>query len=189
MSILIYERKYREYMQSNTVQYKPRKNYQIKAAQVRLIGSDGSNIGVVSLQEALQKAKDEGLDLVEINGKSVPVVCKVIDFGKMLYEEKKKQQIEKRKQQVQELKELTFKPNTDTNDLLHKLEQAKGFLSEGHRCKLVCRFRGREIVHSDIGRDKLVWILEQLSGLIVANPPISLDGKLMSVVVSPAKKQ
>src|SRR5271166_2735874 len=97
-------------MQTNTVQYKPRKNYQIKSAQGRLIGSDGANIGVVSLQDALQQAKDQELDLVEINGKSSPPVWKLTNFGKMLYEEKKKQQAAKKNQQVFEQKELTFRP-------------------------------------------------------------------------------
>ena len=175
-------------MQTNTVQYKPRKNYQIKAAQGRLIGSDGANIGVVSLQDALQQAKDQDLDLVEINGKSSPPVWKLTNYGKMLYEEKKRQQQSQKNQVVQEQKELTFRPNIDTNDISHKLEQAKSFLLEGNRVKLSLKFRGREIVHSDIGRDKLVWMLEQLNGLIVPNPLINLDGKLISVVVQPIKK-
>src|SRR5271154_6949712 len=100
-------------MQQNNLQYRPRKNNQIRALQVRLIGSDGTNIGVLSIQEALKKAKDEGLDLIEINGKSSPVIAKIADYGKMLYEEKKKQNTAKKNQQIQELKELTFRPNTD----------------------------------------------------------------------------
>src|ERR1700722_2705243 len=110
--------------QQQQTQSRIRINYQIKASQVRLIDTDGANLGVVSLQEALRQAKDKELDLVEINGKSNPVVAKIIDYGKFKYEEKKKLQAMKKNQQVSELKEIVIRPNTGENDLLHKIQQA-----------------------------------------------------------------
>jgi translation initiation factor IF-3 len=139
--------------------------------------------------EALKLAKNENLDLVEINPKAAPPVVKICDYGKMKYEEKKQQQAAKKKQVVQELKELTFRPNTDTNDLEHKLAQAKVFLEEGNKVKFTVRFRGREITHSELGRNKIEWLMQQLQGLITDKSQISLEGKFMSVIVAPTKKQ
>ena len=154
-----------------------------------MVTSEGENLGVISLQTALAEAQKRGFDLIEISPSAVPPVAKIMDYGKYKYEEKKKQQVAKKNQQVQELKELTFRPNTDENDLNHKLEQAKGFLEDGHRVKFTIRFRGREIVHQNIGRDKLNYIIKQLEGLITANPATSLEGKFLSMIVSPTKKQ
>ena len=178
-------------MQANNQQreYRVRINKNIRVPQVRLVLSDGTNAGIMNTYEALKMAQDQSLDLVEINAKSQPPVCKIMDYGKFKYEEKKKQQAAKKNQQIQELKELTFRPNTDDNDLKHKLEQAKEFLTDGNKVKFSVRFRGREIVHSDIGREKLQWILNQLSGLIAANPQISLEGKIMWMIVSPSKQK
>lgn len=174
---------------NNQTQYRTRINHYIKVPQVQVILSDGKNGGVMSTRDALKLAQDEGLDLIEINPRSQPPVCKIADFGKMKYEEKKKIQAAKKNQVIQELKELTFRPNTDENDLSHKLGQAKVFLSEGNKVKFTVRFRGREITHSHIGREKLEYILEQLKGLITDKSQISLEGKFMSVVVSPTKSK
>jgi translation initiation factor IF-3 len=175
--------------QQNNTQFRLRKNQQIRVPQVRLILSDGENGGVMATKDALKLAQDEGLDLIEINPRAAPPVCKIGDLGKMLYEEKKKQQAAKKNQQIQELKELTFRPNTDENDLNHKLEQAKGFLEDGNRVKFTVRFRGREITHSNIGREKLEWIVQQLQGLITDKSQISLEGKFMWLIVSPTKSK
>jgi translation initiation factor IF-3 len=168
-------------------QYKTRINQFIRVPQVRVILSNGENGGIMATHEALKLARDEGLDLVEINPTSQPPVCKIVDHGKMKYEEKKKQQAAKKNQMVQELKEITFRPNTDIGDLDHKLAQAKGFLEDGNKVKFTIRFRGREISHSNIGRDKLDFIVKELDGLIVPNPTISLEGKFMSMLVQPTK--
>jgi translation initiation factor IF-3 len=173
---------------NNQTQYRVRVNKYIRVPQIRVVLEDGSNAGVMNTYEALKLAQDQALDLVEINPKAVPPVCKIMDYGKFKYEEKKKAQVAKKNQQIQELKELTFRPNTDENDLGHKLAQAKGFLSEGDRVKFTVRFRGREVVHSNIGKEKLEWIFAQLSGLIVPNPQINMEGKFMSTIVSPIKK-
>ena len=174
---------------NNQQQYRTRINQFIRVPQIRVVLPDGSNAGVMETRLALKMAQDQSLDLVELNPKSVPPVCKIMDYGKFKYEEKKKLQIAKKNQQVQELKELTFRPNTDENDLNHKLAQAKEFVAEGNKVKFTIRFRGREIVHSKIGKEKLEWILKQLEGAIAPNPQINLEGKFMSMIVSPTKKQ
>lgn len=169
-------------------QYRVRINKYIRAPQVRVILADGSNGGIMDTQDALRMARDQGLDLIELNSKSTPIVTKICDYGKFKYEERKKQQSEKKKQVVQELKEITFRPATDTNDLLHKLAKAKEFLEEESRVRLTVRHRGREMAHLNIGREKLEYCLHQLDGLIQPNSIISVDGKIMSVLVSPIKK-
>ena len=170
-------------------QFRIRINQYIRVPQVRVILSNGENGGIMATYDALKLARDENLDLIEINPKAIPPVVRIADFGKMKYEEKKKQQAAKRNQVVQELKELTFRPNTDINDLNHKLDQAKEFLEEGNKVKFTIRFRGREITHSELGREKLEWLLQELQGLISDKPQISLEGKFMSMLVSPTKKQ
>jgi translation initiation factor IF-3 len=172
-------------MQNN--QTRIRVNNYIRVPQVRVIQSDGTLVGVMDTFEAIKMAKELSLDLVEINPKAVPPVCKLIDFGKFKYEEKKRIAEQKKGQKTQELKEITFRPNTDENDLHHKVALAKDFLKEGHRVKFTIRFRGREITHPQVGRDKMTWILQELTGLIIAAPPISLDGKFMSMLVAPTK--
>lgn len=178
-------------MQTNNNQreFRTRINQFIRIPQIRVINSDGNNLGIMQTYEALKMARDQGLDLVEISPTAKPPVCKIMDYGKYKYEQKKKAQADKKNQVIQELKELTFRPNTDENDLKHKLEQAKGFLAEGDRVKFTVRFRGREIVHADIGKDKLNWILQELTGLVAPNPQINLEGKFMSMVVSPTKQK
>ena len=169
-------------------QFRTRINQFIRVPQIRVILNDGTNAGVMNTYEALKLAKEQYLDLVEINPSAKPPVCKICDYGKMLYEQKKQAQAAKKNQQVQELKELTFRPNTDTADMDHKLKQAKEFLLEGNRVKFAVRFRGREIVHQNLGREKLEWVLKQLEGMVALNPQINLDGKIMSMLVSPTKK-
>lgn len=174
--------------QNNQTQYRTRINGYIRVPQIRVILEDGSSLGIVNTRDALKMAQDQNLDLVEINPKAVPPVCKIMDYGKFKYEEKKKQSEAKKNQKIQDLKELSFRPNTDENDLLHKIEQAKQFLADGNKVKFVIRFRGREVTHPQIGRDKMEWIFQQLTGLIQAVPPVSMEGKFMSVVVAPTRK-
>lgn len=171
------------------VQYRVRINQFIKVPQVRVVFADGSNGGIMDTRDALKMAREQFLDLIEINPKAVPPVVKIADFGQMKYQEKKQAQAAKKNQQVQELKELTFRPNTDFNDLGHKLERAKEFLAEGNKVKFTIRFRGREISHANLGKEKLDWILKELDGLVQANPQVSLEGKFMFMLVSPTKNK
>lgn len=170
-------------------QYRVRVNNYIRVPQVRVVYEDGTNGGIMATRDALKAAQDKGLDLVEINPRSVPPVCKIMDYGKYKYEEKKKAQAAKKNQTIQELKELTFRPNTDENDLKHKVSQAKEFLADGDRVKFTVRFRGREITHANLGKEKLEWILQELHGLITDKPQINLEGKFMSMICTPVKKQ
>lgn len=174
-------------MQNHKNQNRIRINHQIKIPQVRVLSTDGSVIGVMSTREALQLAETQGLDLVEINPKAHPPVCKIIDYGKYKYDEKKKQAEARKKQKIQELKELTFRPTTEENDLLHKLAFAKEFLTDGNKVKFTVKFRGREIAHPQVAKEKLSWIVSQLSGLAAPDPEIFLEGKFMWMIISPTK--
>lgn len=174
--------------QSN-FQYRIRINHQIRIPQVRVILSDGTSAGVMATRDALKLAQDQGLDLIEINPKSAPPVCKIVDYGKYKYEEKKKQSAAKKTQKVVELKEISFRPVTDENDLNHKLDAAKEFLGEGNKVKFTVKFRGREMAHPEIGRDKLEWVLQQLLDLTLSSTPIGMEGKAMSTIVTPKSEQ
>jgi len=170
------------------MQFKYRVNFQIKAQQVRVINNDGENLGIFQFKDAMQLATDQNLDLVEINSKSNPIIVKIIDYGKFKYEEKKKQSEIHKNQKIQELKEIMFRPNTDENDLLHKLNSAKEFIADGHKVKFTVKFKGREITHPQIGREKIDWIISQLDNTILANPLISMEGKIMYTIVTPVRK-
>ena len=175
--------------QTNNNQYRVRINQYIRIPQVRLILNDGSNAGVMETRLALKMAQDQGLDLVEINPRATPPICKIIDYGKFKYEEKKKQQAAKKNQKTIEVKEIDFRPVTEENDLNHKLESAKEFLAEGHKVKFVVKFRGREMSHPQIGRDKLDWMLQQLSELVASSTQVSMEGKNMSTIVTPKNEK
>jgi translation initiation factor IF-3 len=171
--------------QQTNNQNRIRINHQIRVPQVRVVLEDGTSPGVISTRDALEMARNAGLDLVEINPKAVPPVCKILNYGKFKYDEKKKVSAAKKTQKATELKELTFRPNTDENDLSHKLELARQFVTDGHKVKFSIRFRGREITHPQVGRDKLDWLLQQLAPLLSGTPSISMEGKIMSMIVSP----
>jgi len=164
-------------------------NHYIRVPQVRVVLEDGTSPGIMGTPEALKMAKDMGLDMIEINPKASPPVVKLMDFGRHKYNEKKKQQEIKRNQKVHEQKELLLRPNIEEHDLTHKLNAAKQFLAEGNSVKFTVRFRGRELTHPEVGRDKLDWIVQQLSGLIQPFPVISMEGKLMHMLVIPTKQK
>lgn len=170
---------------TNKSQYRIRINNLIRVPQVRVILSDGTNGGIMNTYDALKLAREQSLDLIEINPTSHPPVCKILDYGKYKYDEKKKASAAKKSQKQSELKELTFRPNTDEHDLLIKLQTAKEFLKDGNKVKFAIRFRGREITHPQIGKEKLDWFLKELSDLISSNPQIFTEGKIMSMTVSP----
>lgn len=171
--------------QNNPVQFRIRINHYIKVPQVRVVDAEGKLIGVLATIDALKMAKEQSLDLVEINPKTFPPICKIIDFGKYKYEEKKKQNEARKNQKASELKELTFRPNTDLGDLTHKCETAKQFLVDGNKVKFTIRFRGREVTHPEVGSDKLKWLTEQLASVTGFITPISMEGKIMNITFSP----
>ncbi len=174
-----------------TIEY--RINNQIRAKEVRLIveedGEDGRtitrNIGVVTLREALDTATEYGVDLVEVAPEANPPVCKIMDFGKFQYEQQRKERKARKNQQKVEIKEIQLKPKTDDHHLGFKLKQARGWLEEGKKVRVRVRFRGREITHSYIGRERLEEIEKLLSDVGVVEQKPNLEGKDMVMVLAP----
>ncbi len=166
-----------------------RTNRQIRVPQVRLVGSDGSQIGVVSTDDALRRAQDEGLDLVEIAPTAKPPVCRILDYGKFRFAKQKKEAEAKRHQHITQVKELRIRPGTDSHDLARQMDRAREFFAEGQRVKFTLRFRGREMAHMDLGRGKLLAIAEKLSdtGWVETEP--RTEGRMMHLVMAPGQRK
>lgn len=162
-------------------------NEQIRDKEVRLIGPDGEQIGVMSSKEAYFKAKDAGLDLVKISPNAKPPVCKIVDYGKYRYEQTRKAKEAKKKQKTVETKEIRLSPNIDTNDLNTKVNQTKKFLQKGNKIKVSLRFRGREMAHKDVGREILDSFYEQLKDIAVVDKPAKMEGRSMVMFLSATK--
>jgi translation initiation factor IF-3 len=163
-------------------------NEQIRDKEVLLIGENGEKIGIMSSEEAFQKAKDAELDLVKIAPKAKPPVCKIIDYGKYRYEMARKEKEAKKKQKVIELKEVRLSPNIDTNDLNTKMSAARKFLKKGDKVKVTLRFRGREMAHMSKSRYILDNFAEELSDIAVIDKPSKVEGRSMIMFLT-AKKQ
>ena len=155
---------------------------------MRVIGSDGEMVGVLSRDEALRMAEDEGLDLVEIQPNADPPVCKVMDFGKFRFEQQKKANEAKKKSKQVEIKELKFRPVTDEGDYQIKLRNMRRFLEEGDKVKVNIRFRGREMSHQELGREMATRIETDLGEDIVIESRPRLEGRQMVMMVAPKKK-
>jgi len=164
-----------------------RVNERIRIPEVRVVMGTGENLGVLPTREALQIARDHGMDLVEINPKASPPVCKIMDFGRYKYDQKKKARDAKRKASVIEIKEIKFRPRTDDHDFDHKLKRIRQFLEDNNKVKLTVRFRGREMAHQDIGRDLLYRVAETVKelGQVVQEP--ASEGRAMSMLLAPLK--
>jgi translation initiation factor IF-3 len=162
-----------------------RVNHRIRVPEVRVVLDDGSQLGVMPTSEALKAAETRGLDLVEVNPKSIPPVCKILDFGRYKYEEKKRASDAKRKQTVVELKEVKLRPKTDDHDLQVKVRAARRFLESGNKVKFTVRFRGREITHPQRAQMQLDWLVEQLIDLANVEQRAQMEGRTMSAIVGP----
>ena len=162
-----------------------RVNHRIRVPEVRVVLDDGSQLGVMPTSEALKAAEGRGLDLVEVNPKSIPPVCKILDFGRFKYEEKKRQSEAKRKQTIVELKEVKLRPKTDDHDLQVKVRSARRFLEAGNKVKFTVRFRGREITHPQRAQMQLDWLVEQLADLANIEQRPQMEGRTMSAIVGP----
>jgi len=160
-------------------------NHRIRVPEVRVVGADGSNLGVLSTDEAIRRARESGFDLVEVNPKASPPVCKILDFGKYKYEEKKKQRDAKRKQTVVEVKEIKLRPKTDDHDLMVKLRAARRFAEAGNKVKLTCRFRGREITHPEVAFQQFEFLLSKMDDLVNVEQRPTMEGRAMAAIVSP----
>lgn len=153
--------------------------------QVRLIGSDGDNVGLVSIEEALDRAKDDGLDLVEISPNADPPVCKILDFGKYKYEAAKKANEARKKQKTIDVKEIKMRPNIDAHDYDVKMRSIKKFLGEGDKVKVTMRFRGREMAHQELGLAVLDRVREQFDEDAKVEAMPRLEGRQMTMVMAP----
>lgn len=152
---------------------------------MRLIGHDGANFGVVDREVALKKAEEVGLDLVEISPNADPPVCKVLDFGKYKYEEQKKKNEARKKQKVIEVKEIKMRPGIDEHDYQVKMRSMRRFIEEGDKVKVTIRFRGREMVHQDLGMKVLDRVRDELEELSKIEQHAKLEGKQMVMVIAP----
>jgi translation initiation factor IF-3 len=165
----------------------PRVNDRIRAPEIRLIGAEGENIGVVSPDRAMALAVEAGLDLVEISPNATPPVAKIMDFGKYKYETQKKESEARKKQKIIEIKEIKFRPNTDTHDYDVKMRSVVKFLEGGDKVKITLRFRGREMAHAELGRKLLERVADDVTeyGKIEAIP--RLEGRQMTMMINPVK--
>ena len=159
-------------------------NEQIRDKEVRLIGPDGAQLGIMSAREAMSKAQEAGLDLVKIAPQAKPPVCKIIDYGKYKYELARKEKEAKKKQKTIDVKEVRLSPNIDTNDLKTKVNAARKFLSKGDRVKVTLRFRGREMVHMHNSKHVLDDFAEQLKDIAVVDKAPKVEGRSMTMFLT-----
>ena len=163
-------------------------NDRIRAAQVRLVGPDGSQIGIVSTQDALRQAQDLDLDLVEVAPQANPPVARIMDYGKFKYERDIRQKEARKKQTRVEVKEIKFRPKIDPHDYATKKGHVVRFLNQGARVKVTIMFRGREMAHTELGRKILDRLVEDLSEVAVVESTPKQDGRNMVMVIAPTKK-
>ncbi|MDF1817334.1 MAG: translation initiation factor IF-3 [Immundisolibacteraceae bacterium] len=159
----------------------------ITTPEVRLIAADGEQLGVVKIADAQQLADDAGMDLVEISPAAEPPVCKIMDFGKFLYNESKKRAAAKKNQKQVQVKEIKFRPRTDSGDYQIKLKNLQKFLENGDRAKVTMRFRGREMAHQELGRDLLIRVEKDLEEIATVEQFPRMEGRQMVMVLSPRK--
>ena len=159
-------------------------NEQIRDKEVRLIGENGEQLGIMSSKEAMKLADEAGLDLVKIAPTAQPPVCKIVDYGKFKYEQMRKEKEAKKKQKVIEIKEIRLSPNIDTNDLNTKINAARKFLSKGDRVKITLRFRGREMAHMNSSKHILDDFAEALSDIAVVEKAPKVEGRSMTMFLT-----
>ena len=159
-------------------------NEQIRDREIRLIGEDGEQLGIMSAREAMKIAQEAELDLVKIAPAAKPPVCKIIDYGKYKYEQARNEKEAKKKQKTVEVKEVRLSPNIDTNDLNTKINNAKKFISKGNKVKVTLRFRGREMAHVQQSKHILDDFAETLADVAVVEKPAKMEGRAMSMVLA-----
>ena len=159
-------------------------NGQIRDKEVRVIGENGEQLGIMSSREAMKIAQEAELDLVKVAPKAQPPVCKIIDYGKYRYELARKEKEAKKKQKTVEVKEVRLSPNIDTNDLNTKVNNAKKFISKGNKVKVTLRFRGREMAHMQQSKHILDDFAELLADVATVEKPAKLEGRSMSMVLT-----
>jgi translation initiation factor IF-3 len=160
-------------------------NEEITAPKVRLVGPDGHMIGVVSAAEAVDKANEYGLDLIEISPNAEPPVCKIIDYGKFKYEIQKKKNEARKKQKVIDIKEIKMRPGIDEHDYQVKMRSVRRFLDDGDKVKMTIRFRGREMVHMELGTRVLDRIRADVDAIAKVEQTPRTEGRMMTMVIAP----
>ena len=173
------------YFQRRSKPQGPKSNQQIRAIDVQVIGSDGNNVGILPLKKAIDLAKGEGLDLIEISPNANPPVCKIMDMGKYKYDLQKKTNIAKKKQKIVALKEIKMRPGTDVHDYNFKVKNAKKFLTNKDKVKFTVKFKGREMQHINLGKDLMNRIIEDTKeiGKIETHP--KFEGRQMVMIIQP----
>ena len=164
-------------------------NEEIKLKEVRLVGTDGEQLGVMTSDQAREYAYSRGLDLVLLAPQAVPPVCRAMDYGKYRFERDKREKEARKKQQIIKVKEVQLSCRIDTHDFETRVNHAKRFLSDGDKVKAVVRFKGREMAHTEIGRSVIEKFIEACSELGTVDKKPSVDGRFMSVVISPVKNK
>ncbi|MYN12017.1 translation initiation factor IF-3 [Pusillimonas sp. TS35] len=163
-------------------------NGEIRIPEVRLIGTEGEQLGVLKTADALRLAEENDVDLVEIAPTASPPVCRLMDYGKFKYQEQKRQQEARAKQKVIQVKEVKFRPGTDEGDYQVKLRNLKRFIEEGDKAKVTLRFRGREMAHQELGMRVLERVRDDLNELVQVEAMPKLEGRQMVMVLAPRKK-
>ena len=160
-------------------------NEEIQDKEIRLIGADGAQLGILSASEANAMAEEQGLDLVKISPNAVPPVCKIMDYSKFCYDQKKREKDAKKNQKVVELKEIRMSPSIDTNDFNTKVRSARKFLTDGDRVKVSVKFRGREMAHTNLGEKLLMDFAEACSDIANMEKNPKLEGRFMAMFLTP----
>ena len=173
------------YFQRRSKPQGPKANERIRALDVQVISSSGSNLGTLPLKKAIEVAKEEGLDLIEISPNANPPVCKIMDIGKYKYDLQKKANNAKKKQKIVSLKELKLRPGTEIHDYNFKLKNAKKFLSKGDKVKFTVRFKGREMQHVQLGKDLMNRIIEDTKDIGKVETQPKFEGRQMIMIIQP----
>jgi translation initiation factor IF-3 len=164
-----------------------RTNRRIRVPEVRVLGADGAQLGVMPTREAMRLAEEAGLDLVEISPRAVPPVCRIMDYGKFKFDEAKQKRQARKKQTVVQVKEVKFRPKTDEHDYQTKVRHIRRFLEEGNRVRMVVQFRGREIVHPQVGRLVLEQVLRDLADVARIEHMPGMEGRSLAMTIGPKK--
>ena len=173
------------YFQRRTKHKGPRSNNRIVSNEVQVISSDGKNLGILNTQEAITIAKNEGLDLIEIAQNAKPPVCKIMDMGKYKYDLQKKANLAKKKQKIVSLKEIKLRPGTETHDYNFKIKNAKKFISKGDKVKFTVKFKGREMQHTELGKNLMDKIIEETKDIAKVESKPKFEGRQMVMIIQP----
>ena len=173
------------YFQRRSKPQGPKANERIRAIDVQVIGSDGGNLGTLPLNKAIEIAKEEGLDLIEISPNANPPVCKIMDMGKYKYDLQKKANVAKKKQKTVALKEIKLRPGTDTHDYNFKIKNAKKFITKGDKVKFTVKFKGREMQHTELGKELMKKIIEETKDIAKVECRPKFEGRQMVMIIQP----